>query len=105
MLLAHGPKSPTDNRTQGRCFGRYLYSQISSQAFAELVSSHFPGSQIQLQAKRLAQTQGETYAPIYTAVKTHPAAVPVDASFSKWSSLMKTLSDPPEESEAQKPEA
>lgn len=54
---AHGPKrqSPTDNRTQGRCFGQCFHSQIPSQDFAELVSSHFPGSQIQLQAKGLTQ--------------------------------------------------
>lgn len=59
---AHGLKSPsTDNRTHGRCFGQCFHSQISSQDFAVLVSSRFPGSQMQLQAKRLTQTHACVY--------------------------------------------
>lgn len=74
---AHGPnrQSPTDNHTQGRCFGQCFHSQISSQDFAKLVSSHFPGSHIQLAAQR---TITNTRLCLYIAVKTHPAAFPVD---------------------------
>lgn len=74
---ANGPKrqSPTDNRTQGRCFGQCFHSQISSQDFAKLVSSLFPGSHIQLAAQR---TITNTRLCLYIAVKTHPAAFPVD---------------------------
>lgn len=101
----HGPKrrSPTDNRTQGRCFGQCFHSQISSQDFAELVSSHFQGSLIQLQAKRLTQTHTSVYCCEDTS--SYIPCGYLASSKSKYTMRILTNQNPIQENEAEMQEA